>query len=75
MNPTDKLLGKMSKKDKARLLKVMLLIQNGDLSGIKLKGPTNSYRVRVGVYRILYKKKGDGILIEEIRRRNENTYK
>ena len=74
MDAIEKLLNKISKKDKKNLLKAMLLIQGSEISGIKLKG-VDVYRVRIGNYRILYKIEKKKIVIVGLRRRNEKTYK
>ena len=74
MDAVEKLLKKVSKKDKLILLEIMLLVQKGEVTGIKLKGK-NLYRVRVGNYRIIYSTERNQVVIESIRRRNENTYK
>ncbi len=74
MDAIEKLLKKISKKNKGNLLRAMLLIQHGEISGIKLKG-VEIYRVRVGNYRILYRIEKKMVVIDGIRRRNEKTYK
>lgn len=74
MDSTQKLLNKINKKDKIRILEVMKKILQRELQGIKLKN-TNQYRVRIGNYRIKYSIKDKKIIIEEVRRRNEKTYK
>jgi mRNA-degrading endonuclease RelE of RelBE toxin-antitoxin system len=74
MNPIDKLLAKMSRKDKERMLSAMEAVVCGEISGIKLEGK-NEYKIRVGSYCIIYRNKKDTVEIISVRRRNENTYK
>ena len=74
MDSTQKLLKKINKKDKSRILEVIRKLLKGELQGIKLTDK-NQYRVRIGDYRIKYIIKDRNIIIEEVRRRNENTYK
>jgi mRNA-degrading endonuclease RelE of RelBE toxin-antitoxin system len=74
MDSIRKLLKKMNRIDKSKVLKVMEKVQNGELRGIKLSGK-NQYRIRVGNYRIKYKIENNRQIINEVRRRDESTYK
>ena len=74
MNPTQKLLKKISRSDKERILEVMIKAKNGELRGIKLSNK-NQYRIRVGNYRIKYSVYDGRQIIDEVRRRDKNTYK
>jgi len=74
MDATEKLLKKIRKGDKKRILKVLKLLREGKIKGIKLKDK-KQFKVRVGRYRIQYHLKGDGIIIVSVRLRDEKTYK
>jgi len=74
MDSIKKLLKKISKSDKSRIFKVLESVREGELRGVKLSGK-NQYRIRVGHYRIKYSLKNGRQIIDEVRRRNEKTYK
>lgn len=74
MDSLSKLLRKISSRERLRLKEVMRAIAKGERNGIPLKGSSNMYRVRVGSYRIFYTKNGK-VVITDIKRRNERTYK
>lgn len=75
MNDTEKLLSKVSPKDKVRLVLSVSATKAGTLMGTKMKG-SKFFKVRVGDFRIIYFHEVDGsVAIEEVRRRNEGTYR
>ena len=78
MNKIEKLLRKISKKDRESLLLVIeeLLIGKdiSNLKPIKLEG-IDLYRIRKGNFRIIFHKEQDTVVIDSIKMRNENTYK
>lgn len=76
MNKIEKLLKKISKKDRERLLNIVerLIGKNKSLKIIKIKN-TDFHRVRVGKFRIIFHKENNEIIIDSIILRNENTYK
>lgn len=78
MNKIEKLLNKISKKDRESLLFIIETILNGNdishLKPIKLQG-LELYRIRKGNFRIIFHKEGADIVIDSIKLRNENTYK
>jgi mRNA-degrading endonuclease RelE of RelBE toxin-antitoxin system len=74
MDAIGKLLKKIKSSDKKRILGVMEKVQKGELRGLKLSSK-NQYRIRIGNYRIKYSVKGNLKIIDEVRRRNERTYK
>lgn len=76
MNQIEKLLRKISKKDREKLLKLITLILNGDKK-IKILGIKNTdfFRVRSGCFRIIFHKENNEVIIDSIKMRNENTYK
>lgn len=78
MNKIEKLLRKISKKDRDALLKIVEEIIIGKdishLKPIKLEG-LELYRIRKGNFRIIFHKENNSIIIDSIRMRNENTYK
>ncbi|PIT87072.1 MAG: hypothetical protein COU31_04850 [Candidatus Magasanikbacteria bacterium CG10_big_fil_rev_8_21_14_0_10_40_10] len=77
MDKIEKLLRKISKKDRERLLQIVeLLVLNKtkNLDVKKLKN-TDFYRLRSGRFRIIYHKENKEIIIDAIKLRDENTYK
>ncbi len=76
MNKIEKLLLKISRKDRAGLLKVLEAIISGgkDLKIVKVKN-TDFFRVRFKQFRIIYHRDDEEIIIDSIKLRNENTYK
>ena len=76
MNKIEKLLRKISIKDRDDLLAVLNGLTNGDkrVESIKIKN-TDFFRVRHRQFRIIFHKEDDEIVIDGIRMRNENTYK
>jgi mRNA-degrading endonuclease RelE of RelBE toxin-antitoxin system len=74
MDLIKKLLKKIKSSDKNRILKAMERVSEGELRGVKLSGK-NQYRIRVGNYRIKYRVESGKQVIDEVRRRDEKTYK
>lgn len=78
MNKIEKLLRKISKKDRASLLMIVEEIISGKdishLKPIKLEG-LELYRIRKGNFRIIFHKEHNDFVIDSIKLRNENTYK
>lgn len=78
MNKIEKLLNKISKKDREALLLVIetLLTQNNisRLKPIKLKG-LELYRIRKGNFRIIFHKEHGELIIDSVKVRSEKTYK
>jgi mRNA-degrading endonuclease RelE of RelBE toxin-antitoxin system len=74
MDLIKKLLKKIKSSDKNRILKAMERVSEGELRGVKLSGK-NQYRIRVGNYRIKYRVENGNQIIDEVRRRDEKTYR
>ena len=78
MNKIEKLLNKISKKDRETLLCVIETIINekdiSHLKPIKLEG-LDLYRIRKGNFRIIFHRESGGVVIDSIKMRDENTYK
>lgn len=77
MNKNEKLLNKISLQDKEKMLVAMNLVLRDDLLSLdikKLKEEINSYRVRIGKYRIKFIKHNSYNEITEVTRRSDNTY-
>ncbi|MBP6948938.1 MAG: type II toxin-antitoxin system mRNA interferase toxin, RelE/StbE family [Candidatus Pacebacteria bacterium] len=78
MNKIEKLLNKISKKDREALLFVIEEILNekdiSHLKPIKLKG-LELYRIRKGNFRIIFHKENNDTVIDSVKLRDENTYK
>ncbi len=76
MNKIEKLLLKVSEKDRINLLQFLEAIISGNqnLKTIKIKN-TDFFRVRFKKFRIIFHKENKEIIIDSIKLRNENTYK
>jgi len=78
MDRIDKLLLKLSSKQRAALIEIIKLIQAGNFQGLdllKLKGRSDTYRVRKGAYRIIFlMKSSDDVRIISIEKRSDTTY-
>ncbi len=76
MNKIEKLLRKISKGDREKLLKLIILILKGDpnIKVISIKN-TDFFRVRYKRFRIIFHKENGEVVIDSIKLRNENTYK
>lgn len=76
MNKIEKLLLKISEKDRIKLLRILEIIVSGgdNLNIIKIKN-TDFFRVRFKQFRIIYHKKNREVIIDSIKLRNDNTYK
>ncbi len=78
MDKIEKLLLKISKKDRMRILVTLKNLRMGNLSGLEIQKVkrTHFYRIRVGVYRVIFHYDYDNeIQIDAVRHRNEDTYK
>lgn len=72
-----KYLLKISEKDCAKINLAIALIKNlkfENLDILKMKGYENKYRVRVGDHRIIFSIIDGVSFIEDIKKRDENTY-
>lgn len=78
MDDRTKFLKRLQSRDLRRINTVIGHLQQGNITGLdikKLKGYSNMFRVRVGDFRIVYKKDITlGIIILEISRRSDTTY-
>lgn len=73
----EKLLRKISTKDRVRIEEALVRIFERDSSTLdcqKLKGYEWIFRIRVGNYRIIYFDDGETVILKAIQRRNEATY-
>lgn len=73
-----KYLKRLRKGEQLKLLASIHLIQLGRIEGFdmkKLVNHENLYRIRIGKFRIIYKKEGDSNKIIDLDERNDNTYK
>jgi mRNA-degrading endonuclease RelE of RelBE toxin-antitoxin system len=75
MDKIAKLLKKISSQDRTILLDLIqrLIINDKKLAVIKLKN-SDLYRLRHGHFRIIFHK-DNGVVIDSVRLRNDNTYK
>ena len=76
MNKIEKLLLKISEKDRINLLRVLEIIVSGgdNLRIIKIKN-TDFFRFKFKQFRIIYHEENGEVIIDSIKLRNENTYK
>ncbi len=77
MDKIKKLLQKISKKDRKILEGIMAGLIFGDTSlfkVVKVKD-TDFFRVRKGNFRIIFHYENKNIIIDDVRLRNDNTYK
>ena len=77
MRKIEKLLDKLNKKERKSLLETIksLFSETAERLDIKKIKSTNFYRLRIGRFRIIFHRNGEKIIIDDIRIRNENTYK
>lgn len=77
MDRVEKLFRKISKKDRQQILATIFLIEKKETELLdikKLEGHPGQYRVRVGKYRIIFKKEAGQNMILKVSLRNEKTY-
>ena len=76
MDKIEKLLRKISDKNRAKLLEIVDKLLSGakGLNIKKLKG-SEFYRLRSGRFRIIFHRESKEIIIDSIKLRDENTYK
>ncbi len=77
MDKIIKLLNKLSASERTHIEQAIARLFSGSTQGLdikKLKGRSDTYRIRVGSLRIIFLRRDADIRILEIARRNENTY-
>jgi mRNA-degrading endonuclease RelE of RelBE toxin-antitoxin system len=77
MNKIDKFLARISGADRQKIILAIECIIGGDIKNLdikKLKGVSNRYRVRVGIYRIQFEMEGKNIFIVSVNKRDDTTY-
>lgn len=78
MDKINKTLLKVPIRQRRRIMKAVEKIANDQLSGLdvrKIKNTNNTYRARIGDYRIIFSKRRAGNIINVIAKRDEKTYK
>jgi mRNA interferase RelE/StbE len=79
MDKLMKLLRKVSRKDRERLLAALEALEKGELNTLSIKKLSNSpfFRVRVGDFRIVFllDEQTKTVVIESVRKRDEETYR
>ena len=77
MDKIEKLLRKISKKQRENFLSIIEKLLNNNKKGLDIKKLKNTdfYRLRAGRFRIIYHKENKEIIIDSIKLRDENTYK
>lgn len=76
MDKIEKLLRKISQKDRKRLLKIIELLISKRTTNLNISKIKNSdfFRLRSGQYRIIFHKEQKEVIIDSIKIRNEKTY-
>lgn len=75
MDKIEKLLRKISKKDRERLLEIAeKLVRNDKALRFEKVKNTDFYRFRSGKFRIIFHKENGEIIIDGIKMRNESTH-
>jgi mRNA-degrading endonuclease RelE of RelBE toxin-antitoxin system len=77
MNKIEKLLRKISPKDRQRLFKLTEVLIAGDRAGLSIAKIIGSdfYRLKSGNFRIIFHYENSEVIIDAIKLRNESTYK
>lgn len=79
MDKIDKVLQKLSGKERKRIKEVLKRLENKNFEGLqikKLKGYNDIFRVRKGNIRIIYRiSKANDVFVLAIERRSEKTYR
>ena len=73
-----KILAKLPRKDLIRIQQALKKIQLREFTELDIKmikGSNETFRVRVGNFRIIFKISGNNIYLIKLDKRNENTYK
>ena len=76
MDKIKKLFKKLSTTDRVALAEALELLAVNNLEGLDIKklAGGNLWRLRVGNFRIIFKRHNAENIVYEIRRRDENTY-
>jgi len=77
MRKIEKLLDKLNKKERVSLLEAIknLFSETTEHLDVKKIKSTNFYRLRTGRFRIIFHRNGEKIIVDDVRIRNEKTYK
>ena len=78
MDRIDKALVKLSTKEKEWVKEISAQLSRKETDNLnikKLKGREDIFRARKGDIRIIYRVEREKIFLQEIKRKNENTYK
>lgn len=78
MDKIEKLLAKLSNKERKKIKETLVKLQKGTAAGLdikKLKNRTDVFRIRIGDLRVIYRTEKEQLVILAVSRRNENTYK
>jgi mRNA-degrading endonuclease RelE of RelBE toxin-antitoxin system len=76
MDKIEKLLRKISEKDRQRLLGIVEKLVKGEIKKLNIRKVTNSdfYRLRSGRFRIIFHYEVREIIVDSIKLKNETTY-
>ncbi len=76
MKHWEKVLGRAPKKDKDRLEEIILMLERKEFPKNTIKlSDTETYRTRVGDWRIQFHYEDSLVMIDDISRRDGNTYR
>ena len=77
MDRIEKLFRKISANERALLSLISQKLMNGETSGLNIKKLSGSdfYRLRKGIFRIIFHYENNTAIIDSIRIKNEKTYR
>jgi mRNA-degrading endonuclease RelE of RelBE toxin-antitoxin system len=77
MDSIEKLFRKISANERALLSAISKKLENGETTGLNIKKLFNSdfYRLRKGIFRIIFHYENKTAIIDSIRIKNEKTYR
>lgn len=77
MNKIDKFLARIPHIDRQKIIMAIECIIEKNTKNLdikKLKGISNRYRIRVGIYRIQFEMEEESIVIVDVSKRDDTTY-
>ncbi len=77
MNDIEKILRKVSPRDRAVLITIIRRLKHGDLSGLRAEKMARGdfYKMRKGNFRLIFHFEHDVVIIDAVRLRDEKTYR
>jgi mRNA-degrading endonuclease RelE of RelBE toxin-antitoxin system len=78
MNKIEKYLSRLSHKDRVRINEVIDKLRSGNVEDLQIKklgGYKDRFRIRVGRSRVIFESLGNKLIITDIDKKDDNTYK